>query len=343
MPQKSQTAPPDVGFGAVLSAALPRAWRTIRFLVRLIVPISLGVGLLRWSGMLARIGSLFAPAMAVFHLPGEAGVALLSGWLGGIYAMVGAMAVLPLSGAQVTVLCAMALVAHNLIVECSVQDKAGTPWWWMLLVRLAGSALVGMVVAWSVDWLQSIHAPALWLRFAPATSSSTTAEAESLAAFISGWGRQALKLVIKLVIIVTAMMIGTEWIRAKGILARLEIVCRPFLRFFGLSDHLAYLWLTAQILGVAFGSGLLIEEMRQRPTHQPRQVRDLHTSIGLSHSVLEDTIVLASVGASIFWIIVPRILLAAAAVRILRPLPSALRAAGWPGPARADRKGGIDE
>jgi spore maturation protein SpmB len=343
MHQTRRSTPNGASLGTVLSLALPRAWRTIQFLVRLIVPISFAVGLLRWSGALERIGRIFAPAMRLFHLPGEAAVALISSWLAGIYALVGAMALLPLNAAELTVLCAMALVAHNLIVECSVQDKAGTPWWWTLLVRLAGSVVVGLVVSWSVAWLQSIHAPALWLRFVPATPPPAATEAGTFAAFINGWARQALKVVIKLVVIVTAMMIGTEWIRARGLLSRLEVVCRPLLHFFGLPDKVAYLWLTAQILGVAFGSGLLIEEMRDQPSYRPKQVRDLHTSIGLSHSVMEDTIVLASVGASLFWIVVPRILLAAAAIRILKPLPGGLRVRPLTGATKVKGEGGRDE
>lgn len=324
MRQSRRTASETVSIHNILAIALPRAGRTIQFLVRLIVPISFVVGLLRWSGWLEEIGRVFSPTMALFHLPGEAAIALLSGFLAGIYALVGAMAVLGLSPAQVTVISAMALVAHNLIVECTVQHKAGTPWWWMLAVRLAGSVLVGLAVGWSVAWLQSIHAPALWIRFLPTTPLSALPVDEGFLAFLNGWARQAFFLVLKLVLIVTAMMIATEWIRARGLLARLETICRPILRFFGLSDRVAYLWLTAQILGVAFGAGLLIEEVRGRSVYKPREIRDLHTSIGLSHSVFEDTIILASIGASIFWIIVPRILLAALAVRILRPVTSAL-------------------
>ena len=87
-----------LGPDTVLGRALPRAGRTILLLCKLMLPISLGVGLLRWTGALEAIGRVLSPAMAVFHLPGEAAVPLVTGYLAGIYALLGAPLV---AGAQV--------------------------------------------------------------------------------------------------------------------------------------------------------------------------------------------------------------------------------------------------
>jgi spore maturation protein SpmB len=308
----------------VLGCALPRAGRTIVLLCKLMLPISLGVGLLRWTGALAAIGRVLAPAMAVFHLPGEAAVPLVTGYLAGTYALLGAMAMIPLDPAAVTVMGAMALVAHNLIIESAVQDRTGTPWWWMLLVRLFSSLIVGILVAWSLTVLQARHMPALWLRFVPTEAQTAVPATGGFGQFIAGWSREALRLMAKIVLVVTAMMIGTEWIRARGYLEKLERAVRPVLSLLGLSRTVAFPWLTAQILGVTFGGGLLIEEMRVRVIAE-KDVRALHTSIGISHSVFEDTILLAAVGASVFWIVVPRLVVAVVMVRLVRPVPWGLR------------------
>jgi hypothetical protein len=308
----------------ILGRALPRAGRTILLLCKLMLPISLGVALLRWTGALERIAALFAPAMALFHLPGEAAVALLTAQLAGIYALLGALAVLPLGPESITILGAMTLVAHNLIVESAVQDRAGTPWWWVVIVRLVTSVLIGLLVAWAIRGLQSLHIPALWLRIAPQPSPAAMPEAGSFARFLLQWGEEALRLLVKVALVVTAMMIATEWIRAVGLLTRLERATRPLVRLLGISERLAFPWLTAQILGVTFGSGLLIEELREREA-DPAEVRALHTSIGISHSFWEDTILLTVVGASIFWILVPRLVASALVVRLIAPLPFGLR------------------
>jgi spore maturation protein SpmB len=177
-----------------------------------------------------------------------------------------------------------------------------------------------------VAGLQSAGWPALWLRLPAAAAQPAVPAGGDFLGFLTAWARDAFRLTVKIVLIVTAMMVGTEWIRSRGLMEKLERASRPALRFLGLSDGVAFPWLMAQIVGVAFGGGLLLEEMRRREI-DPREVRALHTSIGVSHSVLEDTIVLAAVGASLFWIILPRILLAAVLVRVVRPLSIGLRRA----------------
>lgn len=326
MPQNGRVLPWIEG-GSLLGRALPRAGRTILMLMKLMLPISLGVALLRWTGALAAIGAFFAPAMALFRLPGEAAVPLVTGNLAGIYALIGAMAMLPLSPEAVTTLSAMALVAHNLIIEGAVQHRTGTPWWFAVGIRLFSMLLVGTIVAWSVAALQAAEWPALWFRLPAPSTTASVPETGGLGLFLAEWGRGALRLSVKIILIVTAMMIGTEWLRSRGHMETLERASRPLLRFLGLSRIVAFPWLTAQIVGVAFGGGLLLEEMRERQI-PAKEVRALHTSIGISHSLLEDTVILAAIGASLFWIIVPRVLLAALMVRVIRPLSLGLRRAG---------------
>jgi spore maturation protein SpmB len=310
---------------AILARALPRTGRTVLLLCRLMLPISFAVAALRWTGLLDAIGHFCAPAMALVRLPGEAAVPLVTGFLAGIYALLGAAAMLPLSPEAITILGGIALVAHNLIIESSVQDRAGTPWWWMVGVRLFAGLAAGLCVAWSIAALQALHVPALWLRCVPVSSHTAVPAAGSFMAFLGGWGREALALLAKIILVVTAMMIATEWIRAIGVMAKLERLAQPALRWLGLSQRVAFPWLTAQLVGVTFGSGLLIEEVRERNV-PPREVRALHTSIGINHSLFEDTLLLATIGASLFWIIVPRVLLAALMVRLTARLPQGLRA-----------------
>ena len=127
--------------------AAMRGVRTAIFLLRVILPLSFAVSFLDWVGLLAKIGELLAPAMRTFGLPGEAALALVSGWLVGIYGGVAAMTILPMSAAQVTVLSLMLLTAHNLPVECTVQHKTGTPWWVSMPARLVTAAVLGWICA----------------------------------------------------------------------------------------------------------------------------------------------------------------------------------------------------
>ncbi len=291
-----------------------RGLRTSVYLLRIILPLSFVVGLLDWLTILRRIGEVLGPAMQIWRLPGEAAVVLVSGWLVGIYGAVASMAILPLSAPQITVLAVMTLTAHNLVVEGTVQHKTGTPWWVMLPVRLLTASILGWVVALIVS-------PA---GAAIASTSSLPPEIGTLGGrppfgeFLFHWLRSAGTLTGKIVVILLALMLLTEWMRARDLYHRLAKPLRPLLRFLGLADSVAFLWITATVLGLAYGSGLLMEEARQPGAYRPQDLRDFNVSAGVCHSIVEDSALLAACGASLFWITVPRVIVAAAVTRLTR-------------------------
>lgn len=47
------------------------------------------------------------------------------------------------------------------------------------------------------------------------------------------------------------------------------------------------------------------------------ELETLHLSIGINHSLLEDTLLMVSLGLSAFWLYVPRLLMAIIAVHLL--------------------------
>src|SRR5262249_55524311 len=110
--------------GAVRTGLL-RGLQTGWFLVKIIIPLYAALALMQWTGLLGLIGRVLAPAMGLFGLPGEAAVALVSGYFAGVYGGVAAAATIPLTRPQLTVLAVMVLVAHNLVVESAVQSRSG--------------------------------------------------------------------------------------------------------------------------------------------------------------------------------------------------------------------------
>lgn len=262
-------------------------------------------------GILSRIGMLLAPAMGIFHLPGEAAVALVSGWLVGIYGAIAAMSILHLSASQITVLALMALTAHNLPVESTVQHRTGTPWWLTLLTRLTASAILGWIAA------LALHAAGGDGRDAGAQAAAIGAARPGFGPFLSHWAIGAGKLASKVLVILLALMLLTEWMRAHDIYHRIASPLRPLLAFMGLPGSVAFLWVTAMVLGLAYGSGLLMEEAREPGRYSPQDLRSLNVSIAVCHSVLEDTALFVAVGASLLWILVPRFLAAALVVRLI--------------------------
>ena len=318
---------------AVLGRALARSARTGWFLVRIMVPLSAGIGLLQWTGTLEWIGRRLAPAMGLFGLPGEAAVALVAGAVTGVYGGVAAAAAVPLTKVQLTVLALMVLTAHNLVVESAVQSRSGTSGLRVSAVRVATGLLLGALL-WQTLGRGDAGAAAVPSALPPPAEAT-------FAAFAAAWARGAAYLVLKVGLILLGLMIATELMRAYGVIDALVRPVRPIVRFLGLSERVSFLWLTAIFLGIAYGAGLIIQDAAEPGRFRPGDLRDLHVSIGLCHSVLEDTVLFVAIGASPFWILAPRPIAAALVVRAVRRLvparPVALRVGGGAGDRAEER------
>lgn len=281
--------------------------RTGWFLVKLIVPLSAGVALLSWTGALAAIGRVLAPMMGLFGLPGEAAVPLVVGWTAGVYGGIAAATTLPLTFAQLNVLAIMVLTAHNLPIESAIASRSGASGPRVSLVRLAVSILLGALL-WQVlrhGSLVTIVAP----------HAAVAAGDPSFPSFALAWLRENSKLVLKIFVIVVTLTIATDLMRAHGLFDLLARRLRPLMALMGLSERVAFLWLTGTFLGLSYGSGLIIQEARTPGRFRRGDLRDLHVSIGIAHSLFEDTLLFAAVGVNPLFVLLPRPVAAALAVR----------------------------
>jgi hypothetical protein len=98
---------------------------TFWMLARVMVPAYGAALVLDRLGVIRALARVAGPAMSPLGLPGSAAVPLVVGYILNIYAAVGAMTALHLTGQQITVLALAILIGHNLIVEGAVLRKAG--------------------------------------------------------------------------------------------------------------------------------------------------------------------------------------------------------------------------
>lgn len=115
-------------------------------LARIMVPIFLAITILKHTGWLTIVARLFAPAMAVFGLPGEAALALVLGFFLGTYGGIGAMVTMSLTGKQLTILALMILFCHNVPVETAVTQRTGVFAWRFLFLRVAVAVVCGVAL-----------------------------------------------------------------------------------------------------------------------------------------------------------------------------------------------------
>ncbi len=74
-----------------------KGWTNFLWMSKFLVPISLVVALLQWTGWLYKVDFLLNPAMKLIHLPSEAAFPILSGVFINIYAVIAILTVVPFS------------------------------------------------------------------------------------------------------------------------------------------------------------------------------------------------------------------------------------------------------
>jgi spore maturation protein SpmB len=132
-------------------------------------------------------------------------------------------------------------------------------------------------------------------------------------AWVLSMGELALKIVV-IVLSVTIVQRLLEEFKVMDFLSRLFV---PIMRFLGLPGEVSFLWIGINIVGYAYGAGIVEGQVKEgKMKSQEADLFNHHAS--LCHSLFEDTILFLAVGISLFWITVPRLVIAFLAVWIER-------------------------
>ncbi len=304
----TETGKPD--FRAKLRSALPlgvkKGWGSFVWMSKIIVPISLLVALLQWSGWLYHVDFILNPVMRLINLPSEAALPIISGMLINIYAAIAVMSVLPFTIAQMTLIAVFALIAHNLIVEGIIQFRSGINIVKITLVRIIVAILTVLIVA----------------QFIGDTAGSIAVSIEPvvdtpLVTALWAWATDALVLLSKIFLIIMGIMIILESLKGLEWDEYLVDFFRPVMKILGLSDRTAMLWVAAVVFGLMY-SGAVIQEGVKRGDLTRAELEHLHISIGINHSVVEDPALFMALGLNGFWLWVPRLAMAVITVYIFR-------------------------
>lgn len=287
-------------------------------LFKILIPVVIIMKVLTELGLVTWLGTLFSPFMALAGLPGNLGIvfvtALLTNLYGGIIAFVTIFPETPLTVAQVTVIATMMLVAHNFPVELAVARKAGMRVTLHLLVRLIGAFLLGALLFYTYKWGGWLQQPATLLWTPPATDVG-----------LLHWAWGELQKLAVIFGIVFAMLLGMRLLKYARINDGIEWLLRPILRPVGIGREATSVTLIGMMLGLAYGGGLIIREA-QSGNLPDRDIFASITLMGLTHSVIEDTLLMMLIGGHLSGLLWGRIafsLIAAYLImRFLRAIPA---------------------
>lgn len=277
------------------------------WIMKILIPVSLFTAIIAWSGFLNKIDFLMQPLMSLLSLPAIAALPLLIGMLTNIYAGIAAMAVLPLSTEQMTLIAIFLLIAHNLIQEGIVQAKSGIHPMKATLFRIAAAIFTVMSVAPFFDITTTVLVTSDVLNEAP----------QPFIEALHDWGSTTVILSIKIFAIIMCIMTLLEILKTFDLINPMVRLLNPLLKLMGLDQKLGFLWLTAVIFGVAYGGAVIVEEVKAGHLSK-EELEELHLSIGINHAMVEDPSLFLSLGLSPFWLWVPRLIVAVIAERMLK-------------------------
>ncbi len=275
---------------AAVKRCLPSTNQPALWLIKITVAVSFGIMLLGHFGVIEWISNVLSPVFNHYGLTGEAALAYVSGYFVNMYSAIAAAVTLDLGPRAMTIMGVMALCSHNMIVESAVQHKTGSSTIRVVLVR----TLSGIILA----YLLNIILPGE----APATGEAVQGAAvHEFGTELTDWLKNTAVLVPKMLIIIFALNILQAVMAEFGIIRAISKALRPVMHVFGLSSRCAVLWIIANTLGLAYGAAAMIDEASTGKLRK-EDIDGLNMHIGISHSNLEDVILLASVGA-VWWVL----------------------------------------
>ena len=289
-------------FIATVQSAIPPALATVWWMLRITVIVSFSVKILQYLGVVAWISNLLNPIFQIMGLPGEAALVFISAYFVNIYSAIAVIATLELSYRAITILAVMCLCAHNIFIETAIQKKTGSSAVRIVALRTVSAFLMAFVL--------NLIIPDSTVM---ALSTASIAESAGLFAVFQAWGISTLQLVVKMFVLIMLLSILQRLLNEYGIIKWISTIFSPILKVFGLPKKTSFLWFVANILGLAYGGAIMIEESKQKRISQ-EDADLLNHHIAVSHSNLEDVILMASVGASVLWMLVSRWVLAAIVV-----------------------------
>lgn len=280
-----------------LREALPSTRKSASWLLSLMIPISLSVTLLQHFGILEWIAGWINPIFVHLGLPGSTAVVFLSGAMAGTYAGLAAMMSVPMTLRQATIMGIMICICHALPMECSVNKKTGSSFWRMAIIRIA--------MAFVCAFLLNIVLPSMNDTFI----YMGEADAKSFMDVMVTWIISQLKMSAMVLLIIYSLMFLQKLIEHYGLLSPLSEFLAPLMHVFGLPRKCAYMWLVGNVLGISYGSAVMVE-MKEKGLITDKDANKVNYHLIMNHSMLEDTIVFAATGISALWIIGTRLFFA---------------------------------
>lgn len=275
--------------------------KTAWWLIKITVPVSLGVLLLDFYGLLDVMARYTGPLFRLMGLPGVSAIVLITSVFTNIYSVVAVLTTLNLPVREGMIIATMCLVSHGFLIETAVLKRTGSSVFRKLLLRLVSSLIIGF-------WLN------LMIPGEPAINFISPNRSHGKLSFVLlNWLRAISATTLKIIILVNLLLILQKIMEEFGLIKWLEKPLSPLLKLMGLPEKTTFSWIVANAIGLAYGSAIMISLVEEGKMNK-QEADLLNHHIAVSHSQLEDPLLFLTLGYTIHWLIWPRVVIAIAAV-----------------------------
>lgn len=272
--------------------------KTMIWLLKIMIPISFMVCLLQFYGIIAWCAQWLNPFFCHIGLPGASSIAFLTGATATTYAALAVMLTMELTLREATIISIMVLICHALPLECMVNKKVGSKPVKMALLRIVGALLAAVYLNFVLPEMAE-----------PFSSMHQTGEVSSLSMVLQDWLLSSLRLTFMIFVIIYTLMFVQRLMDRYGWMQKLTRPLAPLMSVFGLPRHASYLWLVGNVLGISYGSAVMLQ-LEEEGKISREEANEVNYHLIMNHSMLEDTLVFASAGISALWILTTRLLFA---------------------------------
>ena len=281
-------------------------------LFKIMIPTLIIVKILEELGFVEILNKVFAPLMLLLGLPEAISLVftttMLTSPYAGLIVFSGLPADMTFTAAQASILGLLMLFTHSLPIEVIICRKAGVRARAMIFIRLG----LGIFSCYLLNLFFQITG---YMNY-PATILLPSLES---APNIMSWGFSQLKGLVMILVIIIALVIILDFLKYIGVEKLVEKALKPFLNFLGVGEKASTIAVVGVTLGIGFGGGLLIKEVKSGKLHY-KDVFGVMILVGMLHSIIEDTAVISLIGSNIIITLILRTILTLFIVYILMRL-----------------------
>lgn len=264
------------------------------------VPIIIVIKILEELGLIIIFSEILSPLMELIGLPGAMGLvwatAMLTNLYGGLVVFASLIVDYPLTVAQVTVISSMMLIAHALPVEARIAQKAGI----RIVFTLSFRFIMAVGFAWILNEIyqltDSLQQP-LQLLWSPEVNNPS----------LWSWVYNQILGLLIIFGIVWALVFTLDVLKKIHVIGFISRLLRPLMHRLGIAKEAETITLAGLTLGLSYGGALLIKEVEQGHI-PPRDVLYSISLLGLTHSLIEDTLLMMLIGGHLSGILFARVL-----------------------------------